>query len=308
MDLATLTMNPTIDIAYEVEKLEPIRKLRALEERHDPGGGGINVARVFSRLGGDARCYYLAGGGTGAALDAMLDFHKIEWEKVPIAGETRVSTTVKERSTGYEYRFVALGPEVSRAEWQACLERMAEAQCDYIVACGSLPRGVPDDFYARLGNIARKAGIRFVLDSSGAALKGGVSDGDIFLLKPNKLELADLAGRQLPDEAAVAEAAMEIVEKGTAQYVAVTMDEDGGLLASAEGTLRLPALDVPAVSTVGAGDSFVAGMVHAMATGKGARDAFRFAMAAGAAAVMTPGTDLAYAEDIVRLYSGMPVD
>ena len=306
MDLATLTMNPTIDVACEVERLEPVRKLRGSAARHDPGGGGINVARVFVRLGGNARCHYLAGGATGVALDGLLDLHQLVREKTPIAGETRVCTTVIERVSGLEYRIVPEGPEVARDEWQACLDRLADLRCDYLVACGSLPRGVPEDFYARTAQLARKAGMRFVLDSSGEALAQGLAHGGVFLVKPNRVELQELTGSVLDSEAAIADAAMAIVERGDAEYLAVTMDKGGALLASARGTLRLPAIAVPAASTVGAGDSFVAAMVHGLASGKAPADAFRYGMAAGAAAVMTPGTDLARAADTERLYREMP--
>ncbi len=146
MDLATLTMNPTLDAACEVDRVMPTLKLRAKNERYDPGGGGINVARVFVRLGGNARVYYLSGGATGVALDGLLDLHQLVRKPIKIAGQTRVSTAVHERSTGQEYRFVPAGPEIAESEWRECLRQLELAKHDYLVASGSLPRGVPDDF------------------------------------------------------------------------------------------------------------------------------------------------------------------
>jgi len=302
MNIATLTLNPTLDVSFAVDKVFHTHKMRGRDERHAPGGGGINVARVFVRLGGIARCYYLSGGPTGVALDGLLDLHLLVRRKIPIEGETRVSTTVFETESRREYRFVTDGPEVSPEEWQQCLDALAEAECDYIVASGSLPRGVPGDFYARVARQAKERGIRFVLDSSGTGLSEGLAGGNVFLVKPSIGELRALTGRELASDEEIAEAALAIVGRGEAVNVAVTMGRDGALLANAGGTLRLPAIEVEVASAVGAGDSFLAGMVHALASGRKVEDAFRFGIAAGTAAILTPGTDLARPADITRLY------
>ncbi|HSG35106.1 MAG TPA: 1-phosphofructokinase family hexose kinase [Sphingomonadaceae bacterium] len=294
-------MNPTIDLSFEVDRVLPTHKMRGRNERHDPGGGGINVARVFVRLGGNARCHYLSGGATGVALDGLLDLHQIVRSRVPIAGETRISASVFERSGEREYRFVTEGPTVAEDEWQACLESVSQARCRYFVASGSLPRGVPEDFYARVANTLNRNGPRFVLDSSGAGLAGGLAGGGVFLVKPSIGELRQLTGEALESDEAVAGAARAIVDRGEAEHVVVTMGREGAMLVNAGGILRLPAIPVDAVSCVGAGDSFVAGMVHALAGGSEIADAFRFGIAAGAAATLTPGTDLARAEDIAKV-------
>lgn len=302
MNVATLTLNPTLDVSFAVDTVFHTRKMRGRDERHAPGGGGINVARVFVRLGGNARCHYLSGGATGAALDGLLDLHQLVRRQVAIRGETRVSTTVLEGASGCEYRFVTEGPEVSSDEWQQCLDRLAEDDCDYLVASGSLPRGVPEDFYARVAAQAKARGIRFVLDSSGAGLAGGLAGGNVFLVKPSIGELRALTGRELASEEELAEAAQAIVSRGEAEHVAVTMGRDGALLANTGGTLRLPAIEVKVASAVGAGDSFLATMVHALASGRAPEEAFHYGIAGGTAAILTPGTDLARAEDIARLY------
>jgi 6-phosphofructokinase 2 len=129
-----------------------------------------------------------------------------------------------------------------------------------------------------------------VLDTSGEALAAGLSGGNVFLAKPSLEEFAALTGEDFPDDAAIAEAAMNIIRRGQVELLAVTMAERGALLASRDGVLRLPAIAVQAQSAVGAGDSFLAAMLHALAIGKTASDAFRFGIAAGAAAVLTPGT------------------
>lgn len=300
--IATLTLNPALDLSFEVDRIFPTHKMRGRHERHDPGGGGINVARVFVRLGGNARCFYLSGGSAGVALDGLLDLHRLVRSRVAIHGETRISTSVYERESCGEYRFVTAGPEVSPDEWKACEALLSEAKGAYLVASGSLPQGVPEDFYARVARLAAERGMRFVLDSSGVGLAQGLAGGGVFLVKPSIGELRDLTGRDLDEDEAIAEAAGAIVKRGEAQHVAVTMGRDGALLANAAGALRPSAIQVEAVSTVGAGDSFLAAMVHALDGGWAPAKAFRFGMAAGAAAVLNSGTGLAQAEDIWRLY------
>ncbi len=303
MNIATLTMNPTIDVAYEVDRVIHTHKMRAQDQRCDPGGGGINVARVFVRLGGNARCYYLSGGPTGAALDGLLDLHQLVKTRIATHGQTRVSTAVLERESGKEFRFISPGPEVTPQEWEHCLARLAETECDYLVASGSLPPGVPRDFYARVQAIVRQRGARMVLDTSGDALREALAGGGIHLVKPSLGEFRQLVGRDFAGIEDIAAEAGKIVERGQAEIVAVTMGHEGALLAWKGGIVRLPAVAIEAKSSVGAGDSFLSAMVFALASGWSEVEAFRFGIAAGAAAVLTPGTNLCHPADIRRLHA-----
>jgi 6-phosphofructokinase 2 len=305
-NIATLTMNPTIDVAYEVRRVIPTHKIRANHEYHNPGGGGINVARVFVRLGGNARSYYLSGGATGVALDGLLDLHQLVRTKIPIAGETRVAANIIEVESGQEYRVVPAGPDVSEAEWRACLDKLAQADCDYLVISGSLIPGAPDDFYAQVTAAVAPRGVKVVLDSSGKALEAGLAGGNVHLVKPSVGELQHLVGKQLPDRAAIGAAASELVASGKVELVAVTMGHEGALLAYSGGTKFLPALPIEAKSAVGAGDSFVAGMVYALSCGESPLEAFRFGVASGSAAVLRPGTDLARPADIEAMLAMIP--
>lgn len=304
--ICTLTLNPTIDVAYEVDRLFHTRKMRTSAEFYSPGGGGINVARVFVRLGGLARIYYASGGATGPALDGLLDQHLLVRKRIPIAGTTRVSFAMLERASGKEHRFVPDGPSFTTAEWQACLDEMLHAQCQFMVASGSLPPGVPDDFYARLIDIMAERNIPVVLDSSGAALRSAVDRGGLFLIKPSIGEMRQVVGRDLNDLEAIACAAMDLVSSGRSRYVVVTMGHEGALLATPAGSHHLPAVDVPANSSVGAGDSFLAAMIFALTCEWTVENAFRFGIAAGAAAVLNPGHDLAHPAEIQRLYELVP--
>src|SRR5690242_2438821 len=233
--IATLTLNPTIDTALEAEEMVHTDKIRTAGERIDPGGGGINVARVLVRFGAPVQAIFMAGGSTGRLLDRLLQREGVERTYVPIAGETRVSVTVYERSTGREYRLVPEGPVVSDPEWQDCLKRIAEVECDYFVASGSLPHGVPKDFYARVAEILAARSIKFVLDTSAVELKLALSTNDIFLVKPSRAELETLAGRALPRREEVIQAASELVESGAAGNVAVSMGDEGAVLADSSG-------------------------------------------------------------------------
>ncbi|MCQ4160107.1 1-phosphofructokinase family hexose kinase [Roseomonas sp. GC11] len=299
--IATLTLNPTIDLACEAAEVRPVRKIRTTAERADPGGGGINVARVVQELGGETLAIFLAGGVTGRFLEELLDEIALPRRSLPIAGRTRISQTVLDRSRGEEFRFVAEGPEVAEAEWQAVLRALEVLPPgSWLVASGSLPRGVPEDIYGRIGDLARRRGLRLVLDSSGPALRAGLGHG-AELIKPSLGEFEALVGRPLGAPGALEEAASALVAGGAARRIAVTLGQDGALLAHAGGTLRLPALPVTVRGAVGAGDSFVAAMVLALARGAAEADAFAWGVAAGAAAVSQAGTAHPARADVAAL-------
>ena len=299
--IVTLTLNPAIDSSCQADEVHPVHKVRTVEERYDPGGGGVNVARVIRELGGDAIAVYLAGGLTGQAFTRMIDAIGLQHRAVPIRGYTRVSHTVYERSSGKEYRFVPQGPEIHDDEWQTCLRELEGLEFDYLVASGSLPRGVPDDFYARMAAMVSGKGARFVLDTSGEALKRAL-DAGVYLVKPNLREFESVVGRSLRDPAEQEAAAMQLIARGRAEIVTVSLGSDGALLATGAGCRRLRAPKVKPRSTVGAGDSFVGAMTLGLAQGRTPEDAFALAVATGTATVLTMGTELCRREDVERIY------
>jgi 6-phosphofructokinase 2 len=279
--IVTLTLNPAIDGAAEAEEVRPIRKVRTWGERYDPGGGGINVARVVQELGGDAFAIYLSGGTTGPVLDALVRAAGIESRRIAIAGHTRISHTVHERSSGLEFRFVPEGPSVTPQEWQACLAALEEIDCEYLVASGSLPRGVPVDFYLSVAEIAQRKRAKLVLDTSGEAFRRAAAHG-VHLMKPSLGELEDLIGRKLPDPADQERAVQGLVESGAAEIVA--------------------SHSRPGRRAVGAGDSFLAAMTLGLAQARSPEEAFALGVAAGTAAVLTMGTELCRRDDVERIY------
>ena len=307
--IVTLTMNPAIDLSASVDRVVTDHKLRCKPPRYEPGGGGINIGRAIHKLGGEAVAYYPAGGATGQALRELLDREGVNHHAIAIKGWTRMNGAILDESTRQEYRFVAPGPELSEAEWQGCLNALAAVRPrpTYLAASGSLAPGVPEDFYARLAVLARDAGTRFVVDASGAALALAVSSG-VYMLKPSLRELSELAGRDIRGESQQREVAQQIVRSGKSEVVLLSLGAEGALMVWAEGSARLRPPPVQVQSTVGAGDSLVAGFLLSLTRGRSLRDAFRFGVAAGTATVMRPGTQLCPPEDTERLYEQLTIE
>jgi len=298
--IVTLTMNPSVDLASDADAVRPVRKVRTRDETFDPGGGGVNVSRVLRELGADTVAVVAVGGVSGRLLEELLGEGGLPHVSVPTAGRTRVSYTVHDLGAKQEFRFVPEGPALEEGEWKAGLRALDSSEGGWIVASGSLPRGVPADFYARAAADAHRRGRRFVLDTSGAPLRAALGHG-LALIKPSRGEFETLMGESLGTPEAQEQAALRLVRDGSAGLVAVTLGHEGAILAEPEGVLRLPALDVPALGAVGAGDSFLAAMVCALSRGESPREAFALGMAAGAAAVVRPGTAHPRAADVEAL-------
>ena len=235
--VVTVTLNPCIDEASEAESVQPVHKIRTSHERYYPGGGGVNVARVIAELGGAALPVYLRGGATGALLDDLLIAAGFTPLSVPIAGYTRISHAVFDRSSGLEYRFVPEGPEVTAADWTRLRELVASLDFDWLVASGSLPRGLAPGCYAELAGVAAARGARFVLDTSGPALAEAVAAGPLYLVKPSLGEFRRLTGLPLATAEEAAAAAATLRAERRVEFVALTLGHEGALLAGPEGVL-----------------------------------------------------------------------
>lgn len=300
-DIVTLTMNPAVDLFVQVDRVVADEKLRCRKPRRDPGGGGINVARAIQRLGGSALAVFSAAGSTGDLLRRLLEDEGLEAKPTHADGLTRENFTAYEEGSDRQFRFVLPGPELGSEERDRLIDACLSPQPSYLVASGSLPPGAPADFYADLARRAQDAGVRFVLDTAGDALREGVSAG-VFLLKPNLRELSQIAGRDVSEDPEQEEAARGLVDDGSAEVVVVSLGAAGVLLVWSDGAERIAAPTVPIRSRVGAGDSTVAGITLALSRGEDLPTAVRFGVAAGAAAVMTPGTELCRRSDTHRLF------
>lgn len=301
MTVVTVTVNPCIDKTFSVPRLVTERKLSASDVRCYPGGGGINVARVIQRLGGNVKALWSCGGATGPILAGLLEAEALSHVPVPIRGAVRENVIVRDRSTDQQYRFGMPGPEISAAERRAFCVLLAEhaASARYAVLSGSLPAGAPPAWYAELVRCLPSS-VRIVLDTKHEALASAL-DAGAYLIKPNVHELEELVGRELGDDTRIEAAARSLIDRRAAEVVLVSLGRGGALLVTADGAERLTAPAVPMRSKVGAGDSMVGGVVAALSRGRSLSEAARVGVAAGAAAVITEGTELARREDIERL-------
>lgn len=303
MTILAVALNPSVDVSSDAARVQPTRKVRTHNQRRHAGGGGVNVARVVAMLGGRPQLLMMVGGATGALMMDALAGVPIDVTTVKTEEPTRLAFMVYEEDTGLEYRFVPDGPAVTSEEIEAAMDVVRAFKGDYLVLSGSLPRNAPDYTYARMATVAAGNGVKVVLDTSGNALLTTLKQSKLFLVKPSLSELETIAGKKL-DERGIAETARRIVEEGWAEYVTVTLGRSGALLVGRDINLRLPAIHVPVRSAVGAGDSFLAGLIWKLEEGAPVEDAFRFGLAAGAAAAITSGTELCLREDVFAIYEG----
>jgi 6-phosphofructokinase 2 len=300
-DILTVTLNPALDVLTSIDRVSDTHKMRCGPTLKHPGGGGVNVARVLHRLGANCVALYLAGGVTGERHHKLMSAEKVRCHVMPIAEETRESFSVHETSSGHDFRFVLPGPNVSAAECEAVYAYVAQHMPkQFLVISGGLPPGVPDNFYARLTALAKQHGVRVVLDTNGPALVEALKVG-VYLFKPSLRELRDLTKQALPNIDSQVAAARMLIEQGQAEVVAVSLGEDGALVVSAQECWQARSIQVNVKTTIGAGDSFVAGMVWSLARGDKLLAAFQYGMASGAAALLAPGTSLSQAGDVHHL-------
>ncbi len=302
MKIVTLTLNPALDKSSSVERLVPEQKLRCAPMQLDAGGGGINVSKGIRKLGGQSVAVFPSGGATGLQLQSILQQAGVEIRVHTISGETRENFSVTEISTNLQYRFTMPGTELSEKQADTLLSIVAQLNPDYLVASGSLPPGLPETYYEKVAAFAKKINARFILDTSGAALHAAADEG-LYLLKPNLGELSALVGVEKLEMNQVDDAALEIIRQGKCEVVVVSLGPQGALLVTRDGFEHIPAPSAKKRSTVGAGDSMVAGMVWALSEGKSFREMAQIGVACGTAATMNPGTELFHAADVQRLLS-----
>jgi 6-phosphofructokinase 2 len=266
----------------------------------------VNVSRAIKQLGGESLLFHPAGGLTGGRLKKLLDQESLNYRPFPIEGMIRESLVILEESTGRQYRFGMPGPALQKAEWEPFLQELAamEPSPDFVVASGSLPPSVPPDFYARVARIGRKMGAKVIIDVSGEALEAALQEG-VFLVKPNVREFRELVGKEIIEESQIKAKAQKMVKSGRCEVLVISLGAAGALAVAKEFAEHIIPPTVPIVSKVGAGDSMVAGIALSLARGNPLRESLLFGVAAGSAAVMTPGTELCRREDVERLYESI---
>jgi len=307
--IVTLTPNPSVDVSTSIENVVPTLKLRCRSQRRDPGGGGVNVARVVKRLGGDVEAILPVGGFTGQMLRRLIDDEGIPTRLVEVEAETREDFFVSELNTRAQYRFILPGLPLREPEWRECLSALAATLPPprFVVGSGSLPPGVPTDFYAQAATIARRLGAKFLLDTSGIPLATAVERG-VHLFKPNLHEMSELTGSELATQEDWLLMACALIDKGKAEIIALSLGHLGAMLVTRHQTLRARALPIAPISAVGAGDSFLGALVFGLANEATLPDAFRLAVAAGAAALINEGTELCRPADAYALAAEVKIE
>ena len=300
--VVTLTPNPAIDIAAHVAQLVPAHKMRCDRVRRDPGGGGINVARVVHRLGGEALAVYPAGGGPGNELQSMLDLEGLPHRPIRVAGHTRESFNVTEDRSREQYRFVLPGEPMSAGELNSCVVTAHAflGSGDYLVGSGSLPPGTTSDFYARLFAGAKAKGAKTVIDSRGEPLCKTLACG-VSILKASARELSEYLQVTPCSLREWSNAITSLVAAGQAETVVVTLGAQGAVLCDGKSAWHAAVPRVQASTTVGAGDSFLGGLLVKLLGACSVEVALRYAAAAGTAALLTLGTGLCDLVDVSRL-------
>ena len=281
MSLLTVTLNPALDKVHVVPGFQAGAVYKVAESHTSAGGKGINVARVTHTLGGSVVATGLLGGLAGDFVRQSMVHEGISQSFVSVSGETRTSVIVADPVSGRDSVLNEAGPEISPEEMNALRVRLRELlpAAQTVSYSGSLPPGVPDSFYAELIELARQAGVKAALDTSGEALVQGAAARP-FLLKPNRQELAAFGDEGGSGRAGAAAA---LRDRTGCELVLVTDGAHSAVLACAEGIWECAPPPVDVVSAVGSGDSFLAGFLWAWDAGQGPEEALRWATAAGAA-------------------------
>jgi 6-phosphofructokinase 2 len=297
-------LNPSVDKSSSVESIVPERKLRCSYPKYEPGGGGINVSRALQRLGINSCTFFTSGGRTGALLEELLKKEGLDMEAIHIESTTRENLVMVETSTNQQYRFGFPGEMITAEEQQKILHFADHLHPfpDYVVISGSLPSEVQPQFISLLINKYKLKGSRIVVDTSGESLKSAVKEG-VFLMKTKVGELASLVGRNAMEDADVDAAARHIISQGKVSLIVVSLGARGAILYSKNEKLQMAPPVVKVRSTVGAGDSMVAGIVSVLVRQGPLEEILRMGIACGSATTMAEGSALFAKKDVERLYN-----
>jgi len=300
-DIVTLTVNPALDKSTTFSGLIAEQKIRCDFPQYDAGGGGINVSKAISRLGGSSLCIFTSGGSAGQMIEKLIAEEKIDFIAIPVKNWTRESLVAVDDHTNKQYRFGFPGAEISASEQKLILKSISEHKPQYFVVSGSLNEGLPTDYYAKIAKKAKSSGAKVILDTSGEPLKKALEEG-VYLVKPNVGELAKLVGAHRLHTNEVDDAAKTLIDKGQAEIVVVSLGPQGAVLITKDEIHFVPAPNVSKKSTVGAGDSMVGGMTWALSQNKSMKEVVQWGVACGSAATMSEGSRLFQKEDAEKLF------
>ncbi|APT75325.1 ribokinase [Marinitoga sp. 1135] len=302
----TLTMNPSLDRYIYIDKLIPDDTIRAKKIKDYPAGKGIDVSRVIKELGGVSVAVALLGGDNGRKIEEMLDQEGVIYSSVRISHETRMNIILEEET---QYRMSMPGEHVKREKLQKVFDILQSLvrEGDTVAISGSLPKGVDPDYYTGLIFSLKQWGAEVFFDADGKNLIAGL-DAEPDCIKPNTHELSRLLGKDVPedDKYEIAREARYVLEKYHLDEILVSMGKYGSVYANWDMAMYAYPVDLEVKSAVGAGDSFLAGYI--LKKNEGIEEGFRWANAAGNAAVLTPGTELCKKEDVLKLLPQIKIE
>lgn len=304
MEILTITLNPSVDKNASVEGIEPEKKLRCTIPKYEPGGGGINVSRALKRLGTKAETFFISGGRTGDLLENLIKKEDIKIHPFKVSNETRKNFIIQDSTNGKQFRFGFPGETISEEDQKNILKSFDNISPKWVVISGSLPQYVSSDFLIEIIRKFKNKNSKIIVDTSGEALMKTVEEG-VFFIKPNIGELATLTNQKELDENSIQNSAREIIKNGKAEIVVVSMGGKGAFLFSETEKIFVNAPKVEVKSTVGAGDSMVAGMVSALSNNKNLTEILKLGIACGSATTMVDGTGLFNKSDVDHLLENL---
>lgn len=306
--IATVTLNPCLDKTITVNGLKIDEANRWQRIRRDPAGKGINVSRAIHEMGGNTVAYGFIGGPDGRIIEILLDEEGVHYDFTPIHAETRTNFIISDAKTGQQTRIDAPGPSISKGELNRLRRKLRNINPppDFMVISGSMPPGVPADTYKQLIEESKVKGIKTVLDSDGEWLRKGIL-AEPYLVKPNVYEVEQLLQTNLLTEDAIIRAAYTLLDMHI-EVVVISRGKDGFIAVTNDLALKVLPPRLKVQSSVGAGDCTVAGIVMELARGKTLIEACRLGGAMGAAAVLTPATQLCRRKDVERILPQVKIE
>ena len=302
--IVTITLNPCIDESSKVEQLLPDAKLRCSQLVYEPGGGGINVSKALKKLELEAMALFPAGGHNGNMLCSLVKEEGILFHAIDTKAETRENWMIMETSSDKQYRFTFPGLPVEEDVITKMLGQLETLSPSFVVASGSLPPGLSATSYVSILEKTRAIGAKCIVDTSGPALQA-LKGQQAFLIKPNIGELCKLLRIDRLEKDEVPAAAHRVIEEGYASIIVVSMGATGAWIISDKEEFFCAAPVVERRSTVGAGDSMLAGMVYMLQKNTSLEETVRFGVACGTAATMNEGTQLFNSADAFKLFNEM---
>ncbi len=299
--IITITFAPSIDKSASVSEMIPDKKMRCSASNSELGGGGINVARVINRLGGEVTAIFPSGGYTGMFFNHLLENEKVPFISIQSKNETKENFVILDEATNKEYRFGMPSNALFEDEWKNVLKAIENHKnVDFIIASGSLPPGIPMDIYAKLSKISKTINAKFIVDTSGEALKNAVDEG-VYLLKPNLEELGILLEIIDLKIENIEVAARELMAKNQIEIVVVSLGANGAMLVTKDEVFTVKPPKIKVKSTVGAGDSMVAGIVFGLSNNMSLLECLQYGIASGTTTTMNSGTALCEKKDVDKL-------